>query len=228
MKKYLHLALPVLAFAAPASAQEAAIGGFRVEGIVGYDQIDIGLENTTTTPATGAPTFSPFRVQQDTGRIDGAFYGGSVGYDFGFGGFMLGVDAEYTATSADRTFFDLTTITTGATGNAGKQGNNDAELTFKRDLYAGGRATFAATPQTNAYVKLGYSTVRTRLAFESDVPLTIRDQVTFPEDLSGIRAGVGLTYSPEGRAYYGAELRYTNYNHGVDRKQAALVAGYRF
>lgn len=225
MKKYLLMTLPVLAFAAPASAQVAGMGGFRVEAMVGYDQIDIGLRREDFPAPFGDQT-GPTRSGQDTGNLDGVFYGGTLGYDFAFGGVMLGVDAEYTDTSADRNFFNLSGLRTGP--NAGGQGLNDAELKFGRDLYIGGRATFAISPQIRAYGKLGYTSLRAEFDAEQDVSPAARERNEFSDDIGGIRAGLGLVYAPQGRTYYGAELRYSNYDRGIDRKQAGLVVGFHF
>lgn len=212
--RYLLMALPALALAAQAQAQETAVGGFRVEALVGYDQFSDSDEEEAPVSA---------RPSQPTGNVKGGFYGGGVGYDIGMGGVLLGVDAEYTDTTADRRIFGLTG--TGA-GTVTTFGN----VKFGRDLYVGGRATFAASPTFNVYVKAGYTNLRVSLDPAEDQFADELDALDLDLDanLDGVRGGLGLQYAPEGRAYYGLELRYSNYQDDLERKQVALTVGYRF
>jgi outer membrane immunogenic protein len=205
MKKYLLLAAPALAFAAPAYAQDAAVGGFRIEALVGYDQIGIPDEEFEADPA------------QITGKIEGALYGGSVGFDFGMGAVMLGVDAEFTETTGDRTIYNV-------------EGPTDVVVKFGRDLYVGGRLTTAFTDNVKGYVKAGYTNLRVSGSTgDEDLDEAIEDlDLDVDENLHGVRGAVGVTFAPEGPTYYGAEFRYSNYESDVDRKQVALVVGYRF
>lgn len=211
MKHYL-LALPVICFAAPAYAQDAAAGGFRVEAMVGYDRIGVGDDLEDDDPT----------VAQGTGDIEGAFYGGTIGYDFGFGGVLVGVDAEFTQSDGDRVIFF----------NAGPPRGVQplAEVEFGRDLYIGGRATFAVGPTFNVYGKVGYTNQRVSIQVADDNLQDELDELDMDDDttLNGVRGALGLSYAPEGRASYGIELRYSNYENGVDKKQAALVVGFRF
>jgi outer membrane immunogenic protein len=89
-------------------------------------------------------------------------------------------------------------------------------VSTRRDLYAGGRVNFAVSPKANLYVKGGYTNARFRQSgFGS-------------ENLDGFRLGAGGQYSVGGKAYVGAEYRYSNYELGVDRHQVALTVGTRF
>ena len=73
MKKYVLAAALAAGLAAPAMAQDdAAFTGFRVEALVGYDNVNVsGFKNP-----------------------DGLLYGVGAGYDFALGGTVLGIEAE--------------------------------------------------------------------------------------------------------------------------------------
>lgn len=79
MKKYVLAAAIAAGFAAPAMAQDnAAFTGFRVEGLVGYDNVGVsGLKNP-----------------------DGVLYGVGIGYDMAAGGAVIGIEADVTDSSA--------------------------------------------------------------------------------------------------------------------------------
>ena len=79
MKNYVLAAAFAACFAAPAMAQEAsAFTGFRVEGLVGYDNV-------------GAPGIK---------NPDGFLYGVGVGYDIAAGGAVIGIEADVTDSTA--------------------------------------------------------------------------------------------------------------------------------
>ena len=79
MKKYVLAAAIAAGFAAPAMAQDnAAFTGFRVEALLGYDNVNVsGAKNP-----------------------DGVLFGVGVGYDFAAGGLVLGVEADATDSTA--------------------------------------------------------------------------------------------------------------------------------
>ena len=79
MKKYVLAAAVAAGFAAPAMAQDnAAFAGFRVEGLVGYDNVGVsGLKNP-----------------------DGVLYGVGIGYDVATGGIVVGIEADATDSTA--------------------------------------------------------------------------------------------------------------------------------
>ena len=92
MKKTVALlaGLSLTAIAAPAFAQdsEATFTGPRVEGIIGYD-------------ITRAGSSVDDDVNQDNDQsIDGFMYGVAVGYDYDFGGVVVGAEAELTDSAA--------------------------------------------------------------------------------------------------------------------------------
>jgi outer membrane immunogenic protein len=88
-----------------------------------------------------------------------------------------------------------------------------------RDLYAGGRVSFAVSPTANLYVKGGYTNAR----FKADDGV---DSVS--ENFDGYRLGAGGQLNVSGKAYVGAEYRYSNYEDGLSRNQVALTVGTRF
>lgn len=78
MRKLIFAALLAATAATPALAQEApSVGGFRIDGIVGYDRANIEDEGT-----------------------DGVLYGVGVGYDFQVGNAVLGLEAEASDSTA--------------------------------------------------------------------------------------------------------------------------------
>jgi outer membrane immunogenic protein len=132
----------------------------------------------------------------------GALFGIGAGYDFAVGnGVSLGIDGE-------------------ATESTQKEGDEDvAEVKAGRDLYAGGRVTFAVSPTANLYLKGGYTNARFKATDGED---------RFAENVDGFRIGAGGQLTLAGKAYVGAEYRYSNYEAGLSRNQVALTVGTRF
>jgi outer membrane immunogenic protein len=146
-------------------------------------------------------------VGYDKVKIDGEHDGGvllgvGAGYDFAVGnGVSLGADLE-------------------ATESTQKEGDADiAQVKAGRDLYAGGRVSFAVAPNANLYVKGGYTNARFKATDGVD---------TFAENFDGFRLGAGGQYGIGGKAYVGGEYRYSNYEAGLARHQLALTVGTRF
>jgi outer membrane immunogenic protein len=142
------------------------------------------------------------RVKIDGEKDGGALLGVGAGYDFAVGnGVSLGADIE-------------------ASESTQKEGDEDiAQIKAGRDLYAGGRATFAVSPSANLYLKGGYTNARFKATDGED---------TFAENVDGFRVGAGGQMTLTGKAYVGAEYRYSNYEHGLSRNQVALTVGTRF
>jgi len=169
----------------------------------------------TATPIDAAPVgarvealiaFDHVRVDASdigAGHItdNGLGYGLGGGFDFGNGGGMsFGVDVEGTKSTQ-------------------KLGSSDVYIKAGRDLYAGGRVSFAIGGGSNVYLKAGYTNARFKGndGFES-----------VSDTFNGVRVGVGAQASLRGKAYAGLEYRYSNYEAGLERHQAALVVGTRF
>ena len=209
MKKIVSLAgLSIAAIAAtPAAAQTAAPVGGRVEALIGYDRVGYDLEDT-------------FGID-DSVHMSGVLYGIGIGYDFPVSnGVSLGVDLEATASTADR-----------KESFVGDVGGFDVDATGKisagRDLYAGVRAIFAASPKVNIYVKAGYTNAR----LKGSVDGTIDGESIDSSDAAngdGIRAGLGAQYAISQKSFVGLEYRYSNYESDFDRNQIAATFGFRF
>ena len=143
MRKYLLSALLAGAFVAPAYAQEAApFSGPRVEGIVGYDNVDVEGEGS-----------------------DGVTYGAQVGYDFQSGGAVFGVEGEVSDSTVDECVSGVDVAGDELCAQAGRDlyvgGRVGAAL--GRNVLAYGKAGY-----TNARVNLDYDdgTAGTTLDFE--------------------------------------------------------------
>ncbi|WP_246167189.1 outer membrane protein [Sphingomonas piscis] len=137
------------------------------------------------------------RVKFPGDHAGGIFGGVGAGYDIGFGSSAFGVDVEGTLATTDQEYL-------GVNVKAG------------RDLYAGGRLSFALSPSTIGYVKAGYTNARVKVdGFGGD-------------NLDGVRVGAGVQFLLTGSTYVGGEYRYSNYEADWSRHQLALVLGTRF
>ncbi|MDO7835398.1 porin family protein [Sphingobium sp. HBC34] len=203
-------------FATPAFAQDVnpTFTGPRVEAILGYDRTGAGSD-----------------VDNDNGRddqkIDGLLYGVGAGYDINVGSAVLGVEGEYTdstAKSSRRDFSDQFGF-----GRV-KQG---------RDLYIGARAGILANPATLVYVKGGYT--NTKL----DVLAGDTNQETDTDfKLDGWRIGAGVERAINTNTFAKVEYRYSKYDSAhidfmdgatsrefdidTDRHQVVASVGWRF
>lgn len=192
--------------ATPAMAQEQApFTGPHVEALAGYDNLSAGNDGVDDS-------------------VDGLQYGVGAGYDVQLGGFIAGVEGEFSGS------------TTKARGNDIFSPGDGAELRAGRDLYVGARVGLAATPSTLVYLKGGYTNMR--------VNLRAFDSAGFFEDhstLDGFRVGAGVEQKfnllgPSG--FVKAEYRYSNYSNlnigrfntdvDIDRHQVVAGVGVRF
>ncbi len=137
----------------------------------------------------------------DTFKDEGALYGVGAGYDFALGnGSSLGVDVE-------------------ATDSTARESAGGASVKAGRDLYAGGRVSIGIAPNSNVYLKGGYTNAR----FKASAP-----GVSDSENLDGYRLGAGAQFGLGGKAYVGGEYRYSSYENDVSRHQIAATVGTRF
>lgn len=160
-----------------------------------------------TSPAAPAGPRVEALVGYDSAKAlgesdDGVLYGIGAGYDFAVGnGVSLGVDAE-------------------ATDSTQKFGNDTVYVKSGRDLYAGGRISYAISDRANIYAKGGYTNARFKA---SDGVITAADNV------DGWRLGAGAQFNLTGKAYVGGEYRFSSYEGGdLKRHQVALTLGTRF
>ena len=195
MKKIVTTLLAGAAFAALATPASAAVtSGARVEAIVGWDHGSLGLDD--------------FGIDDDING-DGIVFGLGAGYDFAVGtGSSIGIDVEASESTAD---VDIT------------DGTDTAEISIGRDLYVGGRFTFAAGENANVYVKAGYTNARVRATFDDGT-----GPVSDSANADGVRGGIGVQVAVGGNAYIGGEYRYSNYEADFSRHQAVAILGFRF
>ncbi|QGP78143.1 outer membrane protein [Sphingobium sp. CAP-1] len=202
--------------ATPALAQDAnpTFTGPRVEAILGYDRTGAGSD-----------------VDNDNGhddqKIDGLLYGVGAGYDVNLGSAVVGVEGEYTDSTA-------------------KSSRNDFSDQFGfgrvkqgRDLYIGARAGILANPATLVYVKGGYT--NTKL----DVLAGDTNQETDANfKLDGWRIGAGVERAINANTFAKVEYRYSKYDSAhidymdgatssefdidTDRHQVVASVGWRF
>ena len=213
---HVALLLAGAAVATPALAQDIdpVFTGPRVEVTLGYDHVGAGSSVSNNNG-------------RDDQSIDGLLYGGGVGYDVAFGGALVGVEGEFTDSTAksDRSAY------TGTFGfGRVKQG---------RDFYIGARAGILATPNTMVYLKGGYSNSKLNVLAGSTTQTTDTDF-----KLDGYRIGAGAERAIGTNSFAKIEYRSSNYNRGkiefpngattgrfdvdTDRHQVVASYGFRF
>ena len=142
------------------------------------------------------------RINTDGEKDGGALFGIGAGYDVAVNPTVaLGADVEVSKSSVKDEFLPGEEIKAG------------------RDLYAGARATFAVTPGANLYVKGGYTNARVK--YEGSLG-------NDAANLEGFRLGAGGQVSLGGKAYAGAEYRYSKYDEYNSRNQVVATIGTRF
>lgn len=209
-----------VAVSAPAAAQdadEAAFTGPRIEGVLGYDMARAGSTVDNETDPS------------DDQSIDGVLYGVGIGYDFDFGGAVVGIEGEYTDGTAKTEIND-----------GDFEGFGLGRVETGRDFYVGARAGARVSPRTLVYVKGGYTNARfNTLATDGTTELSQNF------DTDGWRVGAGVEMMLSDRAYAKIEYRYSKYseaevdyesdlpdaprfNIDTDRHQVVAAVGVRF
>lgn len=204
------------AVASPALAQDAGatFTGPRVEAILGYDH-------------TGAGSSVDNDNDRDDQSIDGLLYGVGAGYDVNLGGAVVGVEGEFTDSTAKSSRSNLTTDF--GFGRV-KQG---------RDLYVGARVGFLASPSTLIYAKGGYTNTKLDVLAGTS---NIETDTSFK--LDGWRVGAGIERALSQNTFAKVEYRYSKYDSGkirfddgtttsefkvdTDRHQVVASLGLRF
>ncbi len=188
MKKTVALlaGISLSAIAAPAFAQdsEATFTGPRVEAIVGYDI------------ARAGSSVDDDANQDNDQSIDGLMYGVAVGYDFDFGGVVLGAEAELTDSTAKVDFDD-----------GDFEGFGFGNVSAGRDLYFGARAGVKATPDVLVYAKGGYTNAKFDIR-SNDGTTEFNQDI----DTDGYRIGAGAEYALGKNSFMKLEYRYSNYS----------------
>ncbi|MCP1468751.1 outer membrane immunogenic protein [Sphingobium sp. OAS761] len=202
--------------ATPALAQSAdpTFTGPRVEAILGYDHVGAGSD-----------------VDNDNGNddqsIDGLLYGIGAGYDVNLGSAVVGVEGEWTDSTAKSDRSDPT------------DQFGFGRVSQGRDLYIGARAGILANPNTLVYVKGGYTNSKLNVLAGNT------DQMTDTSfKLDGWRIGAGVERAINANTFAKLEYRYSNYTDAhidymdgatssefdidTDRHQVVASVGWRF
>ena len=218
-KIFLPLLVTGSAIAAPAMAQSAIDGPFtgpRVELTTGYDNVSAGSDSDSD-------------IANDDQSIDGLLYGVGVGYDFNAGGVVLGIEGEYSGSTASVDY----------NNDGGANTFGFGRVDTGRDLYVGARAGILADPQTLVYVKGGYTNAQLNLQANDGTTSLDRSY-----ELDGFRVGAGVERAFTPNTFGKLEYRYSNYSSAdfgtdnsvlvddfrvdTDRPQVAVSVGYRF
>ena len=220
MKKIMMiLASGCTLMAVPAMAQEAGstFTGPRVEAILGYDVTKAG--SSVDDDAT---------VGNDQ-STEGLLYGVGLGYDFDAGPVVVGVEGEFTDSTA-KTKYE----------NGDFEGFGFGNVKTGRDLYVGARVGAKVSPNTLVYVKGGYTNAKYDIR-TSDGTTELNEDI----DTDGWRAGIGAEHALSENTFAKVEYRYSKYgeaeidNNGAlpdsdrfdvdtDRHQVVAAVGWRF
>lgn len=174
--------------AVPAIAQESddKFTGPRVEALVGYDDVRAG----SSVDDDGN--------DNNDQSIDGVNYGIGIGYDIDLGGAVLGLEGEYTDSTA-KTEFD----------NGDFEGFGFGRVDAGRDLYVGARIGAKVQPDLLLYAKGGYTNAKLNVLTNDGVTEYDEDF-----DLDGYRIGAGAEYALSNNTFVKLEYRYSNYQKG--------------
>jgi outer membrane immunogenic protein len=176
----------------------------------------LALVAAATPAAAAAPAGGRIEavVGWDHVSLDLAQFGGTG--DLSESGVVFGLGAGYDFAVSESASVGLDIEGTDATT---KFEDPTGKITAGIDLYAGGRITGAVADNVNVYVKAGYTAFRIKATAGG-----VSDSGT----ADGLRAGLGLQVAVGGKAYVGAEYRYSNYEAGLTRHQAVATLGTRF
>ena len=185
MKKLL-LGAGLCLVSTPAFAQDKEFEGLHVEGLVGYDRIDLSIDETTDSE----------------GNTDGVFYGVGAGYDFQVGRFTYGIEGEIGSSSNGEEYDFVDTIDGSA---------YDGTISLEDGLnwYVGAKLGTVAGSNM-FYGKVGYARTTLDLDLDGTVDGTPQSE-RLDFNLSGVRLGVGYERS-FGGAFGKIEYRYTSYS----------------
>ena len=181
-------------------------------------------QDVADAPFTG-PHVEVLGGYDNISKDDAFAYGVGAGFDIQAGPAILGVEGEFVESTQREVANNLVNV-----GDRFKSSSG-------RDLYAGLRVGFAASPTTLVYAKGGYTNLRLNNRYNDGTGNTSKDGV----NVDGYRLGAGVEqkfslFGPSGFAK--AEYRYSNYQEAqvagpnvdidVDRHQIMLGAGIRF
>ena len=164
--------------ASPAAAQndqDIAPGGVHVSAIAGYEGLGVESDDGSVTA-----------------DADTAVFGIAAGYDMSLGSAFVGVEGEYSASSASTEF-----PSTFAGARDGLESDGQ--------YYLGARGGFAITPGIAAYGKVGYTALDTR-SFT-----TAGSFADIEENATGFRFGGGVQVQLPGPLEARMEYRRSRY-----------------
>lgn len=185
----LLVATSAAALATPAMAQDAdaPFTGPRIGITAGWDSIQAGSSSDIDN--------EPGNNDQS---IDGVAYGVNLGYDFDLGGAVVGIEGEYTDSTAKTEF-----------NNGDFEGFGFGKVDAGRDLYIGARVGAKVAPDVLLYAKGGYTNAKLNILNNNGTAETNYDY-----KIDGWRAGAGVEYAISGNTYMNVEYRYSNYSDG--------------
>jgi outer membrane immunogenic protein len=195
------LAAAPSAFAQDGAQDTSTFTGPRVEALIGYDINKAGstIDNDVN--------------RNDDESAEGMLYGIGAGYDLAVGNARIGVEGEFSDSTA-KTKFE----------NGDFEGFGLGRVSTGRDLYIGARAGFLVSPRTLIYAKGGYTNARFN-ALGTDGTTKLRESF----DADGWRIGAGAEMALSQRTYAKLEYRYSNYSRGeVDFEDANVPDSSRF
>lgn len=132
---------------------------------------------------------------------NGFNYGGTIGYDLPVASNVsVGIDV-------------------GANGSTAKYTSGSAALKLGRDLYAGGRVSYAFTTKANLYALVGYTNGRISLSAPGYYEAANGD---------GVRFGAGLQHAVTDKGYLSLQYDHTSYQDHFSRDRVLVGAGIRF
>lgn len=201
-------ALALMAAATPAFAQDAGddtqaprFNGPYIALSGGFDQV--GIEEQPA--ANGDPAVPG----QSKDGVNGVV---QLGYDARFGNFVAGVEGEAGLANTKLCEYDVDVAGDSLCVKAG------------RDLYAGARLGYVLDNKTMFYLKGGYTNAAAKLVYDDGTD----SETLETEELDGVRAGAGVETYVTDHFTLRSELRYSNYEHDIERWQVTFGAGFRF
>jgi outer membrane immunogenic protein len=159
------------------------------------------------------PTFEGPRVEGIVGNDSHFFYGGAIGYDMQRGKVVLGFEGEIDLSNWRQCETLDPTI------------NDRLCVKRKGDIYVGGRIGIAVAPSTLIYGKLGYTSLRERVAYDGG---TGGGSVRYVDQRDGFRVGAGIEHKLGANLYVKGEYRYSNYERGGWKHDGVVGLGFRF
>jgi len=189
MKKLISMAAAgtaaaIVAMPAAAQSGDYDFSGPRVEAIIGYDISRAGSDSDNDLN------------DMDDESLDGLLYGVGLGYDVDMGGVVLGLEGEYTDSTAKTEYSD----------GGDFEGFGLGRVDTGRDLYIGARVGAKVAPDVLAYVKGGYTNARYNV-LARDGETELKDNI----DTDGYRLGAGVEYAMSENTFAKFEYRYSNY-----------------